>query len=91
MSRLLGLATGLVLLLLGKLLKGQIGAGDGIILCITGFCLGFHDNLNLLFYGLTISAFVSLALLLLKRAGRKDTIPFIPFLFLSYLGGIFLL
>lgn len=91
MSRLLGLAIGLVLILLGKLLKGQIGTGDGIILCVTGFCLGFRDNLNLLFYALTITALVSLFLLLLRKAGKKDTLPFVPFLFLSYLGGIFLL
>ncbi len=88
-SRLLGVAIGLVLLALSKLLKGQIGPGDGIIVCITGFCLGFHDNLNLLFYGLTISALLSLSLLLLRKAGGKDSIPFVPFLFLSYLGGVF--
>lgn len=90
-SRLLGLGTGLLLLLLSKLLKGQIGLGDGIVICITGLCLGFRDNLGLFVFSLTIAAFMSLVLLLLKKAGKKDTIPFIPFIFLSYLGGLFLL
>lgn len=90
-SRLLGLVTGLLLLLLSKLLKGQIGFGDGIVICITGLCLGFRDNLGLLVLSLTIAAFISLVLLLFKKAGKKDTIPFIPFIFLSYLGGLFLL
>ncbi|SHO53859.1 prepilin peptidase [Anaerocolumna xylanovorans] len=90
-SRLLGFVIGLLVLLLSKLIRGQIGLGDGIILCITGLCLGFRDNLNLLFYSLTLAAVVSLVLLVLKRAGKKDTIPFIPFVFLSYLGGLFLL
>lgn len=90
-SRLLGLMTGLLLLLLSKLLKGQIGLGDGIVICITGLCLGFRDNLSLLVFSLTIAAFISLVLLLFKKAGKKDTIPFIPFIFLSYLGGLFLL
>lgn len=90
-SRLPGFAIGLLLLILSKLLRGQVGRGDGIILCVTGLCLGFRDNLNLLFYSLTLTAVVSLALLLFKKAGKKDTIPFIPFVFLSYLGGVFLL
>lgn len=90
-SRLPGFVIGLLLLLLSKLLRGQVGAGDGIILCVTGLCLGFRDNLNLLFYSLTLTAVVSLVLLLFRKAENKDTIPFIPFVFLSYLGGVFLL
>lgn len=89
MTRLSGLLLGLLLLVIGRLLKGQIGAGDGMIICITGICLGFIKNLNLMLFGLSLAALVSLFLLIFKKAGRKDTIPFVPFLLLSYLGGIF--
>lgn len=90
MSRMEGLLLGLGLLLLGRVTKGQIGTGDGIILCITGLCLGLKGGLNLLLWGLILAAMASLILLLFKKAGRKDTIPFIPFLFLAYMGGILL-
>lgn len=88
-GRLLGLAQGLLLMFLSKLLKGKIGLGDGIIISITGICLGFQANLGLLIYSLTLAAIVSVIMLALKKAGKTDTIPFIPFLFLSYLGGLF--
>ncbi|WOO34514.1 hypothetical protein R2R35_11875 [Anaerocolumna sp. AGMB13020] len=89
-DRLSGLLLGLLLLAAGRLLKGQIGDGDGLIICITGICLGFIKNLNLMLLGLSLTGLVSLFLLIFRRAERKDTIPFVPFLFLSYLGVIFL-
>lgn len=88
-SRLSGLLLGLLLLAVGRLFKDQIGAGDGAIICITGICLGFAKNLNLMLLGLSLAAILSLFLLIFKKAGRKDTIPFVPFLLFSYLGGIF--
>ncbi len=89
-SRLSGLLLGLLLFASGRMLKGQIGDGDSMIICITGICLGFIKNINLMLLGLSLTALMSLFLLIFKKAGPKDTIPFVPFLFLSYLGGIFL-
>lgn len=87
-SRVGGLVIGGFILLLSKLTRGQIGIGDGIIICITGVCMGFKNNLSFLLWGLSFAALASLLLILFKKAGRKETIPFIPFLFLAYLGGV---
>ena len=62
---------------------GSIGAGDGAVLVATGVFLGFWGNLRLLFLALILSALVAGYLLVIKRKGRKDRMPFIPFLFLA--------
>ena len=85
-NRLAGLSLGIILLSLNPITKGQIGIGDGIIVCITGLCLGFPQNAVLLAYGLFGSAMFSIVLLIMRRVNRKKTIPFVPFLLIGYLG-----
>lgn len=81
-----GFAIGLLLMLISKITRGQIGMGDGIIFSITGFGFGFWNNLYLLLYSLTFCAITAIILIILKKINRKKTIPFIPFVFFSYLG-----
>ena len=85
-NRLAGLSLGILLLSLNLITKGQIGIGDGIIVSITGLCLGFASNAVLLAYGLFCSAMFSLVLLAHYKVNRKKTIPFVPFLLIGYLG-----
>ncbi|MDU6266067.1 MAG: prepilin peptidase [Anaerocolumna aminovalerica] len=84
-----GMSLGLILLCLSFITKGQIGTGDGLIVCITGLCLGFSRNAMLLAVSLLASAIFSIVLLTFKLAGRKKTIPFVPFLLIGYLGVLF--
>ncbi|WP_313133951.1 prepilin peptidase [Anaerocolumna sp.] len=81
-----GISLGLILLCISFITKGQIGTGDGLIVCITGLCLGFSRNAMLLVISLLGSAIFSIVLLTFKLAGRKKTIPFVPFLLLGYMG-----
>lgn len=84
-----GTSLGIILLLLNLTTKGQIGIGDGIIVSITGMYLGFTKNVILLMYGLFGAAICSMILLLFFQFSKKRTIPFVPFLFLGFLGVFF--
>lgn len=81
-----GMSLGLILLCISFITKGQIGVGDGMIVCITGLCLGFSGNAMLLVISLFGSAIVSIILLAFKIVGRKKTIPFVPFILFGYMG-----
>lgn len=83
---LLGAVLGGFLILFSRLCKGAIGMGDGILLCVTGCLLGTRKNFELFFLALLLSALVSLFLIVIKKVKRTYEIPFVPFLFLAYLG-----
>ena len=85
-SRIAGLGLGLLLLLLTLITRGQIGIGDGLIVSIIGVSLGFPIAAFTLTYGLFASAVFSIGLILIKKVNKKATIPFIPFIFIGYLG-----
>lgn len=83
---LLGMSVGAALLLLSVLTAGKIGAGDALILIVTGIYLGLEKNLELFFIGLFLCSMWSLCLLLLRKKSRKDSVPFVPFLLTAYMG-----
>ena len=85
-SLLLGMSVGVALLLLSVLTGGKIGIGDAVLLIVTGIYLGLEENLKLFFGGLFLCGMWALGLLLLRKKGRKDSIPFIPFLLAAYMG-----
>lgn len=79
-----GILPGLVLLCLGKVSRGSIGAGDGCYFLISGLLLGFWKNLALLFYGTLCCGLFCLGYFVwgsLKQTDcmRKKTVPFLPF------------
>lgn len=88
-SVLAGVFVGVILLLVGAI-TGKIGAGDGLVLLVSGIYLGFWDNARLLFHGLVFCGIWSAIQLLLRKKKRQDEIAFIPFLFLAYLEMMFL-
>ena len=83
---LLGMSVGVVLLMLSVLTGGRIGAGDAVLLIVTGIYLGLEQNLQLFFSGLLLCGIWALGLLVLRKKSRKDSIPFVPFLLASYMG-----
>ncbi len=84
-SRIGGFTVGIVIVILSKITAGRIGMGDGLLLCITGLGLGFWCNLELFGLALFLAAILSILLLILRRVNRKQSIPFVPFLFAGYL------
>jgi leader peptidase (prepilin peptidase)/N-methyltransferase len=87
-SRIAGFSLGLTLLLLNPVTSRQIGIGDGLIVSILGIGLGFNQLAFILTYSLFGAAILAVGLILFRKAGRKRTMPFVPFLFLGYLGGL---
>lgn len=83
-----GMLFGIMLMLLSKTSKGQIGMGDAIVLTVTGVVFGFWNNLCLLFYSLVLSAVYAVILLLMKKIHKKQSIAFLPFVFIGTLGVI---
>lgn len=83
---LLGMSVGVALLVISILTGGRVGAGDAVLLMVTGIYLGLEKNLELFFCGLLLSGVWALGLLVLRKKSRKDSIPFVPFLLASYMG-----
>lgn len=84
-DRILGLLVGLGVVLLSKATRGKIGIGDGMVLGVTGIGLGFWSNMELFALALSMAAVFSIGLIAFRRANRKTAIPFMPFLFVSYM------
>ncbi|MDR2088615.1 MAG: prepilin peptidase [Clostridiales Family XIII bacterium] len=83
-AHLLGAAGGFavafaLLAISAKLSKGGVGAGDVKLLSALGFACGFAFVLSALILALLLCALTGIALLLLRKAGRKDSLPFAPF------------
>lgn len=88
-DRFAGFVLGLIIIILHKVTREQIGLGDGLILCATGIALGFNTNVAILINSLLFSAVFSLIYIIIKKANKKTTIPFVPFVLLASLGVIF--
>ena len=85
MSIISGLTEGIVLAVMSLLTKGEIGMGDAFLCMVTGIILGGRYNMAMfLFAGILCSIF-SAFLLMIKKAGKKTKIPFVPFLIPGYL------
>ncbi len=77
------------ILLSVSLCGGAIGSGDGILFMITGLCLGFLANLNLLFLSSVMAAAAALVLIRTGRS-RKTELPFAPFIWTASVLQLFL-
>ena len=82
---LLGMVVGLGILMLSFATRGAIGAGDGLVLIITGFYLGLLGNIKLLCMALFLSAMASIAVVTIKKWGREAELPFMPFLLAAFM------
>jgi leader peptidase (prepilin peptidase) / N-methyltransferase len=83
-NALLGLCLGgSLFLLIAVLSRGGMGGGDIKLIAMIGAFLGWQAVLVTIFMAAMLSAVVGLSLILLKQKGRKDPIPFAPFLALG--------
>lgn len=73
-------AAGAVMLLIGLVSRGGMGGGDIKLAAVLGFFLGAAPAALALLLGFTAGGLAALAMLLLGLKGRKDAIPFGPYL-----------
>lgn len=79
-SEIYSLLPGAFFLALSYLTKEQIGYGDGLMILFIGPVFGLINVLIGLCAAFVISALFSIALLIFKKAGKKTSLPFLPFL-----------
>ncbi len=65
--------------------RGGMGMGDVKMAALMGFALGFPHIVVGLFVGIMAGGIVAIALLAMKRKGRKQAIPFGPFLAIGFM------
>ena len=75
-----GLLIGAAIVLLAFLSHQAIGSGDGLMIGACGSWLGMKRTLEIFYLAGIGAAFFAAALLVRKKAGRKDSMPFLPFL-----------
>lgn len=81
-----GLLGSVFLLLLIYLLSRQsIGFGDVKLFGVIGFYTDFPFSFTVFFFALLCSSLCAILCLIFKQKGRKDTLPFGPFIFLGFL------
>ena len=84
LTAVLGFLFGLFfLLLLSFITKHGIGYGDVKMFAWLGFCMGLSDTYNILFYSVLAAAVAGVYLLLVKKAERKQELPFAPFVYIG--------
>ncbi len=80
-----GVITGLVFVGLYFVTDEKIGLGDGLLMTVTGIFLGGRQNASLIMIAMMLSAVFSIIFLIMKKADRKTSFPFVPFIFAAYL------
>lgn len=79
-----GLLPGAMLCLLTVTRK--VGLADGLVVMALGAQYGLWGSLLLLFYSLVLLSAFSVLLIVLHKADSGTRIPYLPFLFVGYLG-----
>ena len=83
------LAGGGIFLLMYIISRKGLGGGDVKFIAATGLYVGFSGILTVMLCGTVLAALTGLVLILLKKIGRKESIPLVPFLYLGILITVF--
>jgi len=62
-----------------------LGGGDVKFMAAAGLYLGLAETVPAILYGTILAAITGFVLILLKKIGRKDSMPLVPFLFIGIL------
>ena len=81
----LGGMVGMLMLVISKLTNEALGYGDSLLILGMGISLGLWNLLWLLAIAFFGAALFAVGLLISKRAKKKSTLPFIPFINASYI------
>lgn len=83
-----GAGTGVIFLIISKVTDESFGYGDSILILFMGGFLGFWNILTVLLTAFSGAALFAAFMLIRKKFHRKSAFPFVPFLTLSYIGGM---
>ena len=85
-----GAVLGILFLLISKCTKEAIGYGDSWLILLLGIQLGYLEAISVLFAASLLAAVASLFILWKCNWKRDTSLPFVPFLCISYLGAMLL-
>lgn len=88
--RITGGLIGLLFLFVSKCTKEAVGYADSWLILLLGVQLGSRRAMQLIFAASFLAAICALIYLCLHRWRHKSSLPFVPFLTISYLGVILL-
>lgn len=83
------LTGGLLFLAIAVISNGAMGGGDIKLIAVLGLILGLKSTLLNILLSFIIGAVVSIYLLLSGKKGRKDAIPFGPFISIAFIVTLF--
>ena len=75
-----GLIPAVLLIAAAAVTRGAVGTGDGLTLLALSFWLTAGRLLTVLLLGLFLTGAAGAVLMLLRKAGKKTGLPFLPFL-----------
>ena len=81
--------TGVLFMLVYFVSRKGLGGGDVKFMSVAGLYLGFQNVLPAILYSAVLMTVVGLVLILTKKMGRRDAVPFAPFLYIGILLTIF--
>lgn len=85
-----GAFLGILFLLISKCTKEAIGYGDSWLILLLGIQLGYLEAIGVLFAASLLAGVASLFFLWKCNWKRNTSLPFVPFLSISYLGAMLL-
>lgn len=88
--RVAGALLGVLFLIVSKCSKEAIGYGDSWIMLLLGIQMGCLRAMEVLFLASLLAGAISLFCLWKHHWKRSTTLPFVPFLTISYLGAMVL-
>lgn len=86
----IALLPGIVFLIIGKLSREAFGYGDGIVVLIMGLYIGIQKLVDSLLIALLLAGVWSIVLMVFLKKKKQAEFPFVPFVLLGYLGGLFI-
>lgn len=85
-----GLLLGSLFFVISKITKESIGYGDSWLILLLGIYMGYLRAIGVLFAASVLAGLVSIFFLWKHCWKRTATLPFVPFLCISYLGAMVL-
>ena len=89
-STLGGVAVGISFFFISKYSRESVGYGDSWLILSLGVLIGGKKVMEVIFLASFMAALFSLGYGLVRGWNRKNTIPFIPFLAMAYVGVVLL-
>lgn len=79
-----GVIPGVFLLILSKIVKG-FGDGDAYLIIALSVFMSLNDILTVVFIAFILSGIWAGIMIIVRKAGRDEALPFVPFITLGYI------